>query len=110
MRLKLAPTLAPVVVTIPLSFNLYAVWWAVNYRLPPESAAETIDLRKDAKTQSLQRIASPSSPGLPPTRMDSQVMPSLSGGGHLIGRGLVPRRSVSCHGIRLRRYTEMCPV
>ena len=47
MRLKLASALAPLVASVPLALNLYATWWAVNYRLPPCSECALVDLRKD---------------------------------------------------------------
>ncbi|HEY9753578.1 MAG TPA: hypothetical protein V6C97_00300 [Oculatellaceae cyanobacterium] len=36
-RLRIAAALPPLVAILPLSLNIYAAWWAVNYRLSPKS-------------------------------------------------------------------------
>ena len=43
---RLIPFLAPGIAAIPLILNLYAAWWALQYRVPPGSANQIVDMRQ----------------------------------------------------------------
>jgi len=48
---RLLSILAPLVATIPLTLNMYAAWWALQYRMAPVGGNQVIDMRL-AKSQS----------------------------------------------------------